>query len=50
MLNHLVTITLRHWDPAMRQLGAQSIRKLCEQDLSRLGPEYANRVVRFFSS
>jgi hypothetical protein len=33
----------------MRQLGAQSIRKLCELDLSRLGPECASRVVRFLA-
>ena len=33
----------------MRQLGAQSIRKLCELDLSRLGPECASRVVRLLS-
>jgi hypothetical protein len=30
----------------MRQLGAQSIRKLCELDLPLLGPRYANSVVR----
>lgn len=30
----------------MRQLGAQSIRKLCELDLSRLGLQCATRVVR----
>ncbi|KAI9512401.1 TBCD protein [Russula earlei] len=44
LIDHLVTTTLRHWDPAMRQLGAQSIRKLCELDLSRLGPQCAIRV------
>ncbi len=46
MIDHLVNTTLRHWDSAMRQLGAQSIRKLCELDLSLLGPRCANRVVR----
>ncbi|KAI0004532.1 TBCD protein [Russula compacta] len=44
LIDHLVTTTLRHWDPAMRQLGAQSIRKLCELDLSRLGLQCASRV------
>ncbi|KAI9465506.1 TBCD protein [Lactarius psammicola] len=37
LIDHLLTITLRHWDSAMRQLGAQSLRELCEPDLSRLG-------------
>ena len=32
----------------MRQLGAQSLRELCELDLSQLGPQCANRVVRLF--
>jgi hypothetical protein len=31
----------------MRQLGAQSVRNLCDLDLSRLGPQCASRVVRF---
>ncbi|KAI9443203.1 TBCD protein [Lactarius indigo] len=44
LIEHLLAITLRHWDPAMRQLGAQSLRKLCELDLSQLGPQCANRA------
>lgn len=44
LIDHLVTTTLRHWDPPMRQLGAQSIRKLCELDISLLGPRCANSV------
>ncbi|KAH9997907.1 TBCD protein [Russula vinacea] len=44
LIDHLVDTTLRHWDSAMRQLGAQSLRKLCELDLSRLGPRCASRV------
>jgi hypothetical protein len=46
LIDHLILTTLRHWDTAMRQLGAQSVRKLCELDLSRLGPQCAKRVVR----
>lgn len=30
----------------MRQLGAQSLRELCELDLSQLGPQCTNRAVR----
>ncbi|KAH9980287.1 TBCD protein [Lactifluus volemus] len=44
LIDHLITTTLRHWDTAMRELGAQSVRKLCELDLPRLGPQCANRV------
>jgi hypothetical protein len=33
----------------MRQLGAQSLRELCELDLSQLGPQCANRAVRLFT-
>ncbi|KAH9049928.1 TBCD protein [Lactarius hengduanensis] len=44
LIEHLLTVTLRHWDPAMRQLGAQSLRQLCELDLSQLGPQCANRA------
>ncbi len=32
----------------MRQLGAQSLRELCELDLFQLGPQCANRAVRLF--
>lgn len=44
LIEHLLTITLRHWDLAMRQLGAQSLRELCELDLSQLGPQCTNRA------
>ncbi|KAI0251997.1 TBCD protein [Lactifluus subvellereus] len=44
LIDHLIGTTLRHWDTAMRQLGAQSIRKLCELDLPQLGPQCVNRA------
>ncbi|KAH8998594.1 TBCD protein [Lactarius akahatsu] len=44
LIEHLLTVTLRHWEPTMRQLGAQSLRQLCELDLSQLGPQCANRA------
>lgn len=46
LIDHLLSVTLRHWDPAMRQLGAQSLRTVCDLDLPLLGPEVAARVVR----
>lgn len=30
MLEHLHYTTLRHWDPAMRLIGAQSLKMICE--------------------
>ena len=45
LLDHLVTVTIRHWDPVMRKLGAQAIRKICQLDLWKLGQECIERVV-----
>lgn len=47
LINHLLTVTLRHWDSTVRELGAKSLRKICELDLSHLGPECALKIVRF---
>ncbi|KAI6114406.1 TBCD protein [Pisolithus sp. B1] len=38
LLDHLMSITLRHWDVVMRQLGAKSLRLICEINLDKLGP------------
>lgn len=45
LIDHLLTITIRHWDPAMRLLGAQSLRAICELELPALGPKAAERAV-----
>lgn len=42
MLEHLHYTTLRHWDPAMRLLGAQSLRLICE--LADPLPEQALKI------
>ncbi|KAJ9099164.1 hypothetical protein QFC21_004044 [Naganishia friedmannii] len=34
MLEHLHYVTLRHWDPAMRLIGAQSLKLICELEES----------------
>ncbi|KAF9808522.1 hypothetical protein IEO21_07853 [Rhodonia placenta] len=47
LIDHLLTITLRHWDPAMRLLGAQSLRAICELELLALGPKSAERASLF---
>ncbi|KAA1469978.1 TBCD protein [Dentipellis sp. KUC8613] len=44
LLDHLLNVIVRHWDPAMRQLGAESLRKICELDLLRLANESAERL------
>lgn len=48
MIDHLITITLKHWDPAMRRSGATSLGLICELDLATLGPSVTGRVVSGF--
>ena len=45
LLEHLITVTIRHWDPAMRQLGAKAIREICQLDRHNLTPRCVERVV-----
>ncbi|KZT12037.1 TBCD protein [Laetiporus sulphureus 93-53] len=47
LMDHLLTTTLRHWDPAMRQLGAQALRAICQLDLPSFGPNAARRAALF---
>ncbi|KAI0632121.1 TBCD protein [Trametes polyzona] len=49
LIDHLLSVTLRHWDPAMRQIGAQSLRAICELDLPKLGPEAASRAAKLLT-
>ncbi|GBE84936.1 TBCD protein [Sparassis crispa] len=44
MITHLLTVTLRHWDPTMRELGAQSLRCICQLDLASLGPSSVQKA------
>ncbi|KZT40598.1 ARM repeat-containing protein [Sistotremastrum suecicum HHB10207 ss-3] len=46
LLEHIVTVTLRHWDIVMRQLGAESLRLMASLDLNVLGPVLEKRLVR----
>ncbi|KZO96931.1 TBCD protein [Calocera viscosa TUFC12733] len=43
LLSHLETVTLRHWDPQMRSLAAAACRRICDLDLSTLGPAVGAR-------
>ncbi|KAI0670789.1 TBCD protein [Trametes maxima] len=49
LIEHLLSVTLRHWDSAMRQIGAQSLRAICQLDLDRLGPDVASRAAKFLA-
>ncbi|KAF9241181.1 tubulin folding cofactor D C terminal-domain-containing protein [Melanogaster broomeanus] len=50
LIDHLISITLRHWDVAMRQLGAKSLRLICEIDLAVLGPSCVSRLALLLRS
>ncbi|EGO23938.1 hypothetical protein SERLADRAFT_450239 [Serpula lacrymans var. lacrymans S7.9] len=50
LIDHLLLVTLRHWDVTMRQLGAQSLRVICELDLHVLGPSCLPRLAQLFES
>ncbi|EJU03097.1 ARM repeat-containing protein [Dacryopinax primogenitus] len=43
LLDHLETITLRHWDAQIRTLAATAYRRICDLDLLNLGPTLAVR-------
>jgi hypothetical protein len=45
LFDHILNVTLRHWDSSMRELGAQSLALICSTDLAKLGPEGSRRAV-----
>ena len=45
LLEHLFEVTLTHWEPVMRDMGAAALRGICEVDLVQLGPPCAIRAV-----
>ena len=45
LFDHLLDVTLRHWDPSMRRLGSQSLKLLCLLDLDVLGPKAVDKAV-----
>lgn len=46
LFDHILNVTLRHWDSSMRQLGAQSLQMICMSDLAVLGPQAVHKAVR----
>jgi hypothetical protein len=45
LIDHLINITLRHWDPVMRRFAAQSLGIICSVDLSNLVQDAVSKIV-----
>ncbi|KAJ8691517.1 hypothetical protein PTI98_011083 [Pleurotus ostreatus] len=50
LFNHLIDVTIRHWDPAMRQIGAQSLQLICLIDIKEYGPRAEAKICRLLES
>ncbi|THV05301.1 ARM repeat-containing protein [Dendrothele bispora CBS 962.96] len=50
LLDHLLNVTLRHWDINMRRLGSQSLRLICMPKISELAPDAISRCVQLLHS
>ncbi|KAF9013516.1 TBCD protein [Cyathus striatus] len=50
LVDHVVNVILRHWDASMRELGSQSLRKICSLDLPNLGVKTAANMARLLES
>lgn len=44
IVDHLLGVTLRHWDESMRRLGSQSLALVCAPDAIVLGTEVVERA------
>ncbi|KAF5369524.1 hypothetical protein D9758_002666 [Tetrapyrgos nigripes] len=45
LINHLLDVSLRHWDFNVRRLGSQSLRLICSQNISSMAVEPIGRCV-----
>ncbi|KDQ25817.1 hypothetical protein PLEOSDRAFT_31767 [Pleurotus ostreatus PC15] len=50
LFDHLIDVTIRHWDPAMRQIGAQSLQLICLIDIKEYGPRAEAKICRLLES
>ncbi|EJD50758.1 ARM repeat-containing protein [Auricularia subglabra TFB-10046 SS5] len=50
LLDHVIEVVIRHWDPDMRQLGALSLRAVCSVDHSTSGSEAVRRLADALTS
>ncbi|KAG7088453.1 hypothetical protein E1B28_012444 [Marasmius oreades] len=50
LFDHLLNVTLRHWDATMRRLASQSLRLICLCNLAKFGPEGIVRAAKLMDS
>ncbi|KAF9267451.1 TBCD protein [Marasmius fiardii PR-910] len=50
LFDHLLNVTLRHWDATMRRLASQSLRLICLRNLAKFGPEGVVRATKLMDS
>ncbi|KAK1233809.1 hypothetical protein PQX77_003015 [Marasmius sp. AFHP31] len=50
LFDHLLNVTLRHWDAFMRRLASQSLRLICLSNLTKFGPEGVARATKLMDS
>ncbi|KAL1689403.1 armadillo-type protein [Schizophyllum commune] len=50
LFDHLLDVTLRHWDPSMRRLGSQSLKLLCLLDLDVLGLKAVDKASKLLQA
>ncbi|KAL0578630.1 hypothetical protein V5O48_003373 [Marasmius crinis-equi] len=50
LFDHLLNVTLRHWDASMRRLASQSLRLICLSNLPKFGPEGIVRATKLMDS
>ncbi|KAL1728580.1 armadillo-type protein [Schizophyllum commune] len=50
LFDHLLDVTLRHWDAFMRRLGSQSLKLLCLLDLDVLGPKAVEKASKLLQA
>ncbi|QRV92384.1 tubulin folding cofactor D [Ceratobasidium sp. AG-Ba] len=44
LIDHVVQVVLRHWDPKIRELGAQALRVMCAVEMRELGAKTASQL------
>ncbi|KIY45609.1 ARM repeat-containing protein [Fistulina hepatica ATCC 64428] len=50
LFDHLLDVTLRHWDLQIRTLASESLQLICAADLDVLGPEMLVRTTKLLES
>ncbi|EIW80977.1 ARM repeat-containing protein [Coniophora puteana RWD-64-598 SS2] len=50
LLDHIMNVSIRHWDASIRESAAQSLCGICQLNLLELGPQCINRLNSLFES